>query len=194
MNNDINNSLNDIQNTDSAANEATEKKAVKAKKTFTTKQIILTAVLAVIASCAVLITVLCAVNDINPVSYAAGEMTKNQVVAKWQSQTAPGLSAYEFFEDGTYSSYISTFSFDGEYEIKGDKITLTNKTNGQSVIYKYAIIGDTLSLTLLEENGSPLGDKDPVKYDKVSSFNQKSINDLLDGLQQKAEDAAAAEE
>ena len=102
-------------NNAAAPNE--EVKPKKAKHTFTTGQIILSVVLAFIAALAIITTVVCSVNHINPVSYIAGETSKDKLVNKWQSQSAPGLSAYEFYDDGTYSSYISTFSFDGQYDV-----------------------------------------------------------------------------
>lgn len=176
-------------NTEIVNNEAApaeEVKAKKAKHTFTTGQIILSVVLTFIAALAVITTVVCSVNHINPVSYIAGETSKDKLVNKWQSQSAPGLSAYEFYDDGTYSSYISTFSFDGQYEVKGDRITITNGTTAQSVTYKYSIVGDVLSLTLIDENGTEFGDKGPVKYDRVDSLNQKSVNDLLESAKEKA--------
>lgn len=174
--------------------DGTEVQAKKAKRTFTTGQIVISVILAFVAACAVITTVLCTVNDINPVSYVAGEATKAKLVNKWQSQTAPGLSAYEFYDDGTYSSYISTFSFDGEYTVKGDRLTLENGSTSQSVVYKYAIVGDTLSLTLIEENGVKYDDKDPVKYDRVDSLNQKSLTDLLDSVKESLSQEAESEE
>lgn len=176
-------------NTEIVNNEAApaeEVKAKKAKHTFTTGQIILSVVLTFIAALAVITTVVCSVNHINPVSYIAGETSKDKLVNKWQLQSGTGLTAYEFYDDGTYSSYILTLSFDGLYEVKGDRITLTNGTTAQSVTYKYSIVGDVLYLTLINTNGTEYKDKEPVKYDRVDSLNQKSPFDLAESLKEKA--------
>lgn len=178
---------------ETATDEAVEKiKTKKPKHIFTTKQLIISIVIAVFAAAIVTGTIVCAINHVNPVSYVAGEANKGKLVGKWQSQNAPGLSAYEFFEDGTYSSYISTYSFDGEYDVKGDKLVLKNTKTNQEATYKYAINGSTLSLTLVNTNGSDLDDKEPNKYDKVDSLNQKSISQMLDAYKEKASESSTA--
>lgn len=178
---------------ETATDEVVEEiKAKKPKHIFTTKQLIISIVIAVFAAAIVTGTVVCAINHVNPVSYVAGEANKGKLVGKWQSQNAPGLSAYEFFEDGTYSSYISTYSFDGEYDVKGDKLVLKNTKTNQEATYKYAINGNTLSLTLVNTNGSDLDDKEPNKYDKVDSLNQKSISQMLDAYNEKASESSTA--
>lgn len=176
-------------NTEIVNNEAApaeEVKPKKAKHTFTTGQIILSVVLAFIAALALITTVVCSVNHINPVSYIAGEASKDKLVNKWQSQSATGLTAYEFYDDGTYSYYFSILSFDGQYDVKGDRLTLTNGKTAQCVRYKYSIVGDVLSLTLIHENGTEFEDKPPVKYDRVDSLNQKSVNDWIESAKEKA--------
>lgn len=178
---------------ETATDEVVEEiKAKKPKHIFTTKQLIISIVIAVFAAAIVTGTVVCAINHVNPVSYVAGKANKGKLVGKWQSQNAPGLSAYEFFEDGTYSSYISTYSFDGEYDVKGDKLVLKNTKTNQEATYKYAINGNTLSLTLVNTNGSDLDDKEPNKYDKVDSLNQKSISQMLDAYKEKASESSTA--
>lgn len=178
---------------ETATDEVVEEiKAKKPKHIFTTKQLIISIVIAVFAAAIVTGTVVCAINHVNPVSYVAGEANKGKLVGKWQSQNAPGLSAYEFFEDGTYSSYISTYSFDGEYDVKGDKLVFKNTKTNQEATYKYAINGNTLSLTLVNTNGSDLDDKEPNKYDKVDSLNQKSISQMLDAYKEKASESSTA--
>ena len=178
---------------ETATDEVVEEiKAKKPKHIFTTKQLIISIVIAVFAAAIVTGTVVCAINHVNPVSYVAGEANKGKLVGKWQSQNAPGLSAYEFFEDGTYSSYISTYSFDGEYDVKGDKLVLKNTKTNQEATYKYAINVSTLSLTLVNTNGSDLDDKEPNKYDKVDSLNQKSISQMLDAYKEKASESSTA--
>lgn len=158
----------------------------KAKKVFTAKQVILMVIIAVLVVIAAGTTIICAVTSTNPVTYIAGEANKGKLVNKWQSQTAPGLSAYEFFEDGTYTSYLSTYTFDGEYEVQGDNLILKNPNSNQNVVYKYSIIGDTLSLTLTDSNGDEMTGSEPNKFDRVDSFNQKSLQDIIDQYRNSA--------
>lgn len=171
---------NSVENTNEA--EISEIKAKNPKMVFSAKQVMLIVVIAVVVVCLAGTGIICAKNNINPVSYIAGEVTKNQIVGKWQSQTVPGLSAYEFYDDGTYTSYISTYTFDGEYVIEGDKLTLKNTSSNQSVTYKYSIVGDTLSLVLVNQNGSEFTDSESSKFDKVDTLNQKSITEMLDEI------------
>lgn len=170
--------------------EIKHEKTKKAKMVFSTGQVILIVVIAVIVVGFATTGIICAKNDVNPVSYIAGEITKNKIVAKWQSQSAPGLSAYEFYDDGTYTSYISTYTFDGEYEIEGDRLTLKNTSSNQSVTYKYSIVGNTLSLVMLNQNGSEFEDSEASKFDKVDSFNQKSISEMLNELAEQTTKAS----
>ncbi len=172
---------NSVENTNEA--EISEIKTKKPKMVFSAKQVILIVFIAVVVVCLAGTGIICAKNNINPVSYIAGEVTKNQIVGKWQSQTVPGLSAYEFYDDGTYTSYISTYTFDGEYVIEGDKLTIRNPSKNDSVIYQYNIIGNTLSLTRVNSDGSKW-DEDvvPSKFDKVDTLNQKSITEMLDEI------------
>ena len=57
------------------------------------------------------------------------------------------------------------------------------------MIYKYSIVGDTLTLTLTDSNGTEMDGREPNKFDRVDSFNQKSIQDIIDEYR-----ASAAEE
>ena len=160
-------------------NEKGKAKRKPRKVVFTTKQVILAVVISVIAVLAIGATIIFTAIDVNPISYIAGEITQNKLVNKWQSQSAPGLTAYEFYDDGTYTSYLSTYTFDGEYEENGDKITLKNTSSNQTVTYKYSIVGDTLTLTLLNQNGSEMEGREPAKFDRVDTLNQKSLQDLI---------------
>ena len=165
--------------TEEVKKEGHAKRANGSKRVFSAKQVVLLVIVAVIAVLAIGTAVVCTVADVNPISYIAGEASKGKLVNKWQSQSAPGLTAYEFFDDGTYTSYLSTYSFDGEYEVKGDELILKNPSSNQTVIYKYRIVGDTLSLTMTDSNGTALEDREPNKFDRVDSLNQKSIQEMI---------------
>lgn len=161
-------------------------KQAKTKRVFTTTQVLLMIIIAVLVVIAAGTTIICVVTSTNPVTYIAGEANKGKLVNKWQSQTAPGLSAYEFFEDGTYTSYLSTYTFDGEYEVQGDNLILKNPNSNQNVVYKYSIIGDTLSLTLTDSNGDEMAGSEPNKFDRVDSINPKSLQDIIDQYRNSA--------
>lgn len=177
-----------IENADIAE---TDEKAAEKAKTFTKKQMIASIVIAVVLAVAICLTAVCIANDFNPISYSLSVITndKDKIIGKWQSQDMPGLSAYEFHEDGDYDSYISSFNFSGQYEIKGDKLTLINTKSQEEIVYKFSVNGDTLSLTLIEDaNSSKVEDDETIKFDRVDTLNQKSIFDMLGDLKQDTEE------
>ena len=105
---------------------------------------------------------------------------KDELINKWQGDKA--VSAYEFKEDGTYESYISTFSYTGNYQVSGKKLTLTNPGAEGKVVYKYKVKKDELILTLIEENGKEVTDSDEIVFKKVDHINTKSFADILGDL------------
>lgn len=167
----------------------------KPKKTFTKKQLIASVVISVIAVALICATAICIANDFNPITYSLSIITndKDKLIGKWQSQDAPGLSAYEFHEDGEYDSYISSFNFSGQYETNGDKLTLINTKSDGEIVYKYSVTGDTLTLTLINDNGEPVKDDTSLKFDRVDTLNQKSLFDMLGDLKQDSEETTTEE-
>ncbi len=131
----------------------------------------------------------CVVNDQTPADVITDIVSTNdsQIVGKWQNQTNPGISGYEFFEDGTYDNYLTTFSFSGEYEIKGNKLTLKNPQTGKNVVYKINITNDEMTLTLVEEDGKEAQTDEVTEFAKVEHFNLKSFSDILHDLANKAD-------
>ncbi len=176
---------NDIPTPDNG-NENTE----ATKKMFSRKQVVLISVLCAVIVAAVILTVTCVVNDFNPITYVASVVTKDEenLIGIWQSEEAPGISAYVFNEDGTYDSYISSFNFGGEYEVNADKLTLVNPLSDQKVVYRYSVNGDKLTMTLIEENGSKVKNSEPNKYNKSKTLSQKSLTDLLGELKKNQEE------
>ena len=172
--------------------EISETEQVKVKKTFTKKQLIVSIVIAVILAVAICITAVCIANDVNPITYSLSVITKDKdkLIGKWQSQDAPGLSAYVFYEDGEYDTYISSFNFSGTYETKGDKLILTNNRSKQEITYQYSVSGSTLTLRLVDDNGEKVKDDETLKFDKVDTLNQKSLADMLGDLKKGAETTA----
>lgn len=118
----------------------------------------------------------CVATDQSPASaITAVTAHQDKLVGKWQSQKSPGLSAYVFYDDGTYDSYLSTVNFSGEYTVKGNKITLTNPNTSGEVVYKYKIKGKVLTLTLIE-NGK---EAEANTYDSVDELQMKTLADLI---------------
>lgn len=124
----------------------------------------------------------CIVNHESPAQAIADTFTpsKKQIVGKWQGDTA--VTAYEFYDDGTYDSYISNFQMHGKYEVKGNKVTLTNGNFSSSVEYKFSIKGNKLTMKASKENGIKTDDKAKLSYTKVDTITMKSIGDLLNDL------------
>jgi len=180
-----NENLNNTEVNEAEVNNTNE----KVKKTFSKKQMILSVVISVISVALICIAAVCIVNDVNPITYSLSIITndKDKLIGKWQSQDAPGLSAYIFHEDGDYDSYISSFNFSGRYETNGDKLTLINNRSGQQIVYKYSVTGDTLTLTLIETNEEEIDDDATLKFDRVDTLNQKSLADMLGDLKQDTE-------
>lgn len=183
-NNEINSINNEVQP------DAPQEAAKRKKKTFSQRQVILISVLCAVIVAAAILAIVGAVNDTNPISYAISVITKDseKLIGNWQSDSAPGISAYVFNDDGSYDSYISSFNFAGEYEVNGNKLTLRNKFSGQKVVYKFSVSGNTLKLTLIEQNGEDVDDDETVQFNRVDNLNQKSIADLLGELKQDSAD------
>lgn len=142
-----------------------------------------------IAAC----TAYCVTTHQNPAEAAKSIFTsgEEQIVGKWQSQENPGISAYVFYGDGTYDSYISTVNFSGDYEVDGNKLYLKNPNTSKEIVYKYKVTEKVLTLTVLEEDGEEPEEDEVSKYDRVDEINQKSLMDILGEFK---EETTAAEE
>lgn len=117
--------------------------------------------------------------------------SEDQLIGKWESQKSPGLSAFIFYEDGSYDSYLSTVNFSGEYEINGNKLHLKNPTTSKEIVYKFSVNEKELSLQVVEEDGEKSETKDESKYTRVEELNQKTLTDLIGDL---AGESTTAEE
>ncbi len=126
-------------------------------------------------------SIYCIVNKESPAQMLSDTFTSSekQLLGKWQGET--GVSAYEFYEDGSYDSYLSTFSFSGNYSLDGNKLTLTNPATAGHVVYKISVTEKKLVLTLYSENGTEVAKDEQTKleFDKVTHISTKSINDLI---------------
>ncbi len=151
------------------------------KTNLSTGKKIAIAVAAVILALLIAGGVYCIATDQNPVEATQSIFSSDdeKLIGKWQSQSSPGLSAYVFYDDGTYDSYLSTVNFSGNYTVKGNKLTLVNPDTSKEIVYKFKISGKVLTLTLLEEDGSESKTEDISKYDSVDELNQKTLSDLI---------------
>lgn len=164
-------------------NEVKETKKDKKSKTAIDKKKLITIIVAVVLVVIILPSgIYCIVHKENPVQMLTDTFSssESQLVGKWQG--ASGVSAYEFNEDGTYKSYISSFDFSGTYTVDGKKLTLYNTATSGSVEYKINVTAKKLTLTLTKENGvATKGDeKDKIEFDRVDSIKTKSISDIID--------------
>lgn len=164
-------------------NEVKETKKDKKSKTTIDKKKLITIIVAVVLVIIILPSgIYCIVHKENPVQMLTDTFSssESQLVGKWQG--ASGVSAYEFNEDGTYKSYISSFDFSGTYTVDGKKLTLYNTATSGSVEYKINVTAKKLTLTLTKENGvATKGDeKDKIEFDRVDSIKTKSVSDIID--------------
>lgn len=148
-------------------------------KKLNKKQLISIIVIAVLLIILVPSAIYCGVNGESPKEMISDMFTSNeeQLIGKWQGET--GLTAYEFKENGTYDSYISSFSYTANYLADSSKLTLTNPATKGNVVYKYSVHGDTLTLKLYEENGNEPEEKEEFKYKRVENINSQSFVDFL---------------
>lgn len=167
---------------------------MKVKK-LSKKQIIIIAVIAVLIIVLVPAGIYCTVNKESPAQMISDVFTdKDDLINKWQSDKA--IAAYEFKEDGTYESFISTFSYTGNYTVEGKKLILTNPGANGRIVYKYNVKGDELTLKLIEENGTEAEDGEELVYKKVDHINTKSFTDILGDFAKEleTEDTSDAED
>lgn len=157
------------------------------------QKIIISTVAGIIAAILIGCAAYCVATQQNPSEAAKSIFTpgEEQIVGKWQSQENPGISAYVFYDDGTYDSYISTVNFSGDYEVDGNKLYLKNPNTSKEIVYKYKVTEKVLTLTVLEEDGEEPEEDEVSKYDRVDEINQKSLMDILGEFK---EETTAAEE
>ncbi len=173
--------------TEESTEESTEKSG-KSKKPIilSTGNKIVIAVVAVILALLIAGGIYCITTSQNPVEAVQSIFSSDEekLIGKWQSQASPGLSAYVFYDDGTYDSYLSTVNFSGEYTVKGNKVTLINPDTNKEVIYKFKVTSTELTLTLIDDDI----EEDVNVYDRVDELNQKTLTDLIGELATDSDD------
>lgn len=124
----------------------------------------------------------CAVEKESPsdIIGASFSSTNEKIVGKWQAED--GATAYEFYENGKFDSYLSIISYSGTYEVKGNKVTLTKSGSSNNVTYKASLSGDKLTLTLIAQNGNEMKEKPVSEYNRVERIDTKSFSELLNSI------------
>ena len=158
-------------------------------KKLSKRQLIIFIIIAVILLATVPTGIYCGVKKETPAKIFTEMFTdQEKLINKWQGEKA--ASAYEFKDDGTYESFISTISFSGNYKVEGNKITLFNPGTSGKVVYKYNISKkdgvQTLTLVLVEENGQAPENAEEVEYKQVDHINTKSFSEILSDYAKEA--------
>lgn len=126
----------------------------------------------------------CAVEKMTPIEMVSDIFTSNekQIIGKWQNES--GSSAYQFYDNGTYDCYFSTFSYSGEFGVKGDELTLTNPNKSDIVVYKIKVNEKKMTMKVYMQNGIEANkdEEETAEYNRVERIKTKTINELLDSL------------
>lgn len=151
-------------------------------------KIVLAIILCVVIAIVVPTGIYCAVKQESPVKVVRSIFVTNEtrIIGKWQNDAR--TSAYEFKDNGTYDSYFSTFTYSGDYVVKGDELTLSNPSNDSTVTYQIKVSKNELYMVAIKEGGLEK-DKDEeteVKYNRVEKIKTKSISEIINGLTEDA--------
>lgn len=153
------------------------------------KKKIITIIAIILAIVIIPSTIYCIANHETPAQMISDtfKSTQKQLVGKWQNDT--GVSAYEFFEDGSYSGYLSTFDYKGTYEVDGSKVTLHKPGTNSNLTYKAKVTEKKLVLKLVMENNEKVekDEQEKIVFDRVKNIDTKSINDLINDLKNDTE-------
>ena len=126
----------------------------------------------------------CAVEKVTPAQMVSNIVVSNadRIVGKWQNEA--GSNAYEFYENGTYYSYFSTFSYSGDYTVDGDELTLSNPNNDSTVVYKIKVSKDSLSMKVYKQSGLEANqdEETTAEFKRVERIQTKTIDELLDSI------------
>ena len=126
----------------------------------------------------------CAVEKVTPAQMVSNLVVSNgdRIIGKWQNEA--GSNAYEFYENGTYDSYFSTFSYSGDYTVDGDELTLSNPNNDSTVVYKIKVSKDSLSMKVYKQSGLEANqdEETTAEFKRVERIQTKTIDELLDSI------------
>lgn len=151
---------------------------IKLKK-FKKKQVIIICVIAVLLIIIVPSAIYCGVHNETPQQMLHDMFTSNdeQLIGYWQCDN--NYSGYAFNDDGTCQFY--NFGFEGErlYTADSSKITITNPSASGSIVYKYSVHADELTLKIIEENGHEPAAAEEFVYYRVENIHNKTISDFV---------------
>ena len=87
-------------------------------------------------------------------------------------------------DNGTYESYFSTFSYTGDYTVKGDELTLSNPSSDSTVTYKIKVSKKELTMIAIKEGGleTDKSEESSSTYQKVERIQTKSISQILEDV------------
>lgn len=156
---------------------------------------IIIALLIILIIIAIPTTIHCFKYDVTPIEMIEDVVTPSdeKIVGKWQGEA--NVTGYEFDEEGTYKNYFGApdMPSEGRYMVEGNKITLTNNNHTGSVVYKFSVNGNTLTMETYSENGIKVDDPKEFIYSKVDEIKIKSpLEAIQDELNKKANENASA--
>ena len=126
----------------------------------------------------------CAVEKVTPAQMVSNLVVSNgdRIIGKWQNEA--GSNAYEFYENGTYDSYFSTFSYSGDYTVDGDELTLSHPNHDSTVVYKIKVSKDSLSMKVYKQAGLEANQEEETtaEFKRVERIQTKTIDELLDSI------------
>lgn len=151
-------------------------------------KIVLAIVICIVLAVVIPTGIYCAVKKESPASVVQSIFVSNEdrIVGKWQNEAR--TSAYEFFDNGTYESYFSTFSYTGDYTVKGDELTLSNPSSDSTVTYKIKLSKNELTMIAIKEAGleTDTSQESSSTYQKVERIQTKSITQILEDVTDSA--------
>lgn len=155
------------------------------KKSSNSKlKVILAIVICIVLAIVVPTGIYCAVKQESPAKVIRSIVVSNEerIIGKWQNEAR--TSAYEFKENGTYESFFSTFSYTGDYSVKGDELTLSNPSSDSTVTYKIKVNKNELTMIAIKEAGlvTDESQESSSTYKRVDRIQTKSISQIFEDV------------
>lgn len=155
------------------------------KKSSNSKlKVILAIVICIVLAVVVPTGIYCAVKQESPAKVIRSIVVSNEerIIGKWQNEAR--TSAYEFKENGTYESFFSTFSYTGDYSVKGDELTLSNPSSDSTVTYKIKVNKNELTMIAIKEAGLDTDESQESSstYKRVDRIQTKSISQIFEDI------------
>ncbi|WP_177917821.1 DUF5640 domain-containing protein [uncultured Eubacterium sp.] len=147
-------------------------------------KVVLAIVICIVLAIVVPTGIYCAVKQESPAKVIRSIVVSNEerIIGKWQNEAR--TSAYEFKENGTYESFFSTFSYTGDYSVKGDELTLSNPSSDSTVTYKIKVNKNELTMIAIKEAGLDTDESQESSstYKRVDRIQTKSISQIFEDV------------